>query len=327
MQQEQFLNILEKYRNGTASKAETDLILAYYHAFEFRPDLLTNMSVDDQEMLELEMKNRIDERLAEEEELPVALLARKPPVWLACAASVLLLLVSTFFFWDRKEGSVQKTASAKLDRKVNKLNNFIQLPDGSTVILTAGSTIDYPRSFQNQKVREVHLSGEGYFDIRHLEGKPFIVRTGKLTTTVLGTAFHIKALSGDKSIIVTVTRGRVRLHDQNRTIGDLIPDQQITYNNETQSFIQEMVDADQSALWKTKDLLFEDVTVYNACRLIEDRYKVTIQVEGEKLKEQRFTTTFGKEETLESILISITAFNDAKYELDPKTNTVTISPN
>ncbi|MCE6989772.1 FecR family protein [Dyadobacter sp. CY323] len=327
MQQEQFLKILEKYRTGKATREETDLIKAYYNAFEFRPDILDSMSEMDQETLALEIKRNIDEQAPEKAEIVFPSAQRKLPVWSAYAAAVLVLLVSAFVFFRNTEKAEPEVVYVKSEKKVSKPNNFVQLPDGSTVILTAGSKIDYPDSFDNKKKREVYLSGEAYFDIQRNPAKPFIVHAGKLSTTVLGTAFNIRAWPGDESITVTVTRGRVKVSDQNKIFGTLIPDQQITYNTVNHEAVQQKVNAEKTVEWKSENLLFDDVTVFNAAKLIEERFSVKIRIDGERLKTQRFTTTFGKDETLESVLKSITEFNDARYELDPINKAVIISPN
>ena len=86
----------------------------------------------------------------------------------------------------------------------------VHLPDGSTVVLNTSSRLD------DTKPREVTLIGEGYFDIQKAPGQPFLVHTGKLTTRVLGTTFNIRAYPGDKSIQITVTKGRVQVMNANR---------------------------------------------------------------------------------------------------------------
>lgn len=73
----------------------------------------------------------------------------------------------------------------------------MRLPDGSTVLLNEGSELSYSTSFGKQ-AREVTLTGEGYFDVQHNLSKPFKVLTGNVTTTVLGTAFNIKAYPGSR---------------------------------------------------------------------------------------------------------------------------------
>src|SRR5690606_2859673 len=98
---------------------------------------------------------------------------------------------------------------------INSVNSnehrLLHLPDGSTVIVGVGSKLNYPSSFDSLRTREVYLEGQAYFDIRHNPQKPFIIHTGKVATTVLGTSFNIKAWPEDQDITVTVTRGKVRV--------------------------------------------------------------------------------------------------------------------
>ncbi|TKT86995.1 FecR family protein [Dyadobacter frigoris] len=327
MQKEQFLKLLKKYRSGSATQEEISLLKAYYNAFDIQANVLDNLSDSEQDKLELEIKQHIDTYLLlPENNKPILPLAgRKQQKWLAYAAVVLALLVCTVLLKHNKK-TPEEVSFVKSSRPAAQANNLLQLPDGSTVILSAGSKIDYPDSFDNRKKREVYLTGEAYFDVRHNAEKPFIVHSGKLSTTVLGTAFNVKAMSEDERIIVTVTRGKVKVSDQNTTYAILIPDQQITYNTVKQEAVQSTVDAQKTVEWKMRDLLFDDVTVSNAAGYIGERFRIKIRITDDRLKNQRFTTTFGKDENLESVLKSITEFNDAKYELNLKNKEVVISP-
>ena len=53
----------------------------------------------------------------------------------------------------------------------------ICLPDGSTVILNAGSFLSY-RNDYNSSNRNVTLKGEAYFRVERNESVPFIVNAG-----------------------------------------------------------------------------------------------------------------------------------------------------
>ncbi len=97
------------------------------------------------------------------------------------------------------------------DRSESK---FILLEDSTRVWLNAASSLEFPDEF-NSKAREVYLSGEAYFDVKHADKIPFIIHTGNVSTTVLGTAFNIKAYPGQKNIIVSVSRGKVKVSRKN----------------------------------------------------------------------------------------------------------------
>jgi transmembrane sensor len=67
-----------------------------------------------------------------------------------------------------------------------------RLPDGTEVLLGAGSTLRHPRAFADRS-REVMLEGEAYFTVEHDERRPFRVRAGDLIATDLGTEFLVRA--------------------------------------------------------------------------------------------------------------------------------------
>jgi ferric-dicitrate binding protein FerR (iron transport regulator) len=84
------------------------------------------------------------------------------------------------------------------------------LPDGSTVWLNAGSSIQYEPGF-NGPLREVSLRGEAFFDVVKMPSRPFIVHAGDLRIRVLGTAFNVKSYDEDKTVETTLIRGLVQI--------------------------------------------------------------------------------------------------------------------
>jgi transmembrane sensor len=83
-----------------------------------------------------------------------------------------------------------------------------RLPDGTEVLLGAGSTLRHPRSFAD-RLREVTLEGEAYFAVEHDEHRPFRVRAGDLIATDLGTEFLVQAYPEHQGARVVVRSGTV----------------------------------------------------------------------------------------------------------------------
>ncbi|QNK64678.1 FecR domain-containing protein [Pedobacter sp. PAMC26386] len=116
------------------------------------------------------------------------------------AASFLVIVANNIYFFKHKEKKQnQLTEIINLNGKRNRLI----LPDSSVVYLNTGSKLKYPKHFPATK-RLVELEGEALFDIRHEAKHPFIIQTGKVSTTVLGTSVNVKALPGKDQIAVTV---------------------------------------------------------------------------------------------------------------------------
>jgi transmembrane sensor len=89
----------------------------------------------------------------------------------------------------------------------------IVLADGSRVTLAPRSRLDVSREF-GERERSVRLRGEAYFDVSPKAGAPFVVRTGEITTRVLGTTFDIRRYDTDPTVQVAVMTGRVITHNR-----------------------------------------------------------------------------------------------------------------
>ena len=195
-------------------------------------------------------------------------------------------------------------------------HQFIKLPDGSTVILNDASKLEYPDSFADKNSREVYLTGEAFFDIQHDDSKAFIVHTGKISTTVLGTAFNVKAYPEQNDITVTVTRGKVKVSNDVQLLGILAPDDQITFDKRSQQSKLRAVKSKEVITWAEKDIFFDDVSMLEAAKQLEERFQVEITFKNENIKACRFTATFVRGEDLSQILDVICEFNQAKYTVN-----------
>lgn len=232
--------------------------------------------------------------------------------WVAAACLVIGVSCSLFYFWNGHglEGA-PKTALVSKHILKHALTKIV-LADGSTVILKKGSYLNYPNKFGN-KSREVYLTGEGYFDIKHDPTRPFLVHAGSLTTKVLGTAFNIKSNPYETKIEVTVTRGKVSVSNLNKTLAVLLPNQQLTYNSKSATYLKQATNAKVAVLWKEEDLVLKDIAMYQAVTLLQERYGVEIVLANEEIKDCKFTAYFLNTSSLEQIIKVITQLNNLNY--------------
>lgn len=132
---------------------------------------------------------------------------------LSAAAIILTCLVAGFLFKDELLDHLLSSSNVLVETKPGERLK-LTLPDGSNVTLNAGTRLSYPQRFNHKKREVVLLSGEAYFDIKHDIKKPFIVNADKTRTTVLGTAFNIRAYSFIGDVTVTVASGKVAVNSQ-----------------------------------------------------------------------------------------------------------------
>jgi transmembrane sensor len=240
--------------------------------------------------------------------------------WVQIAASVLVVMACAGIIYLKISRPQVIPVALEEKQNITPQHRLVTLPDGSTVQLNYSSALDYPATFDGLATREVHLKGEGFFDIVHDASRPFIVHTGKLSTTVLGTAFNVKAYHEEKSITVTVTRGKVQVGDGKTTLGIVTPDQQLTFYKPSNEAEQKEVNATKVTDWRSGSIHFDDITLEGAVRQLEERFGVKINWSTEKLKDCRFTASFIMGESLEEIIQVICEFNQSRYRKDEAGN-------
>jgi len=89
-----------------------------------------------------------------------------------------------------------------------------RLPDQSRVVLSANSTLSYPKYLWNRKLQ---LQGEAYFEVK--KGNKFTVKTDDGSVNVLGTRFLVTE-QGD-NLIVSCYEGKVSF--ENKKLTETIP--------------------------------------------------------------------------------------------------------
>ncbi|HEY1062212.1 MAG TPA: FecR domain-containing protein [Daejeonella sp.] len=243
--------------------------------------------------------------------------------WYRSVAAIFIVGLSAMFYLMRS--GIPESQQAKLvfekSKTTNKLvRRFINLPDGSSVILNENSRLEISDSFGTNSKRQVYLSGEAYFDIAYDHSRPFIVYTGKIKTTVLGTAFNIKSSPGDKKVIITVTRGKVKVGDNQKTYNVIVPDEQVVFDESINRPIKKPVKAEKFIEWTNGDIYFDDVSIRDVAKQLQERFQVSIIFSNEQIKSCKFSATFLKSQSLKQILNIIGEFNQIKYQFkDDKT--------
>lgn len=115
----------------------------------------------------------------------------------AVAASVVVFACLAVYFTLLNDSIVEITASTQ---------EKIELPSGSSLVLSKGSFVQYNESDWEDK-RTIELKGEAFFQVE--KGSDFEVQLAKGKINVLGTSFNI--LETDSAIEVICYSGKVRV--------------------------------------------------------------------------------------------------------------------
>jgi len=133
--------------------------------------------------------------------------------YLSVAAAILLVLCSYWFFVSEYGNIPQqpqqvsnRPVEMELRSNTTKMPIAIHLADGSEVTLEPGSTIKYAKGLSG-KERKIILNGNGFFEVKKDITRPFIVVSGEITTTALGTSFRVA--ENEEGVTVKLYTGKV----------------------------------------------------------------------------------------------------------------------
>lgn len=250
--------------------------------------------------------------------------------WSSVGAAAIVLLVAGFWYYQstpRLTGSsIAATTTAEL-ALVERSNTgkhpiTVLLGDGSVVTLEPNSRLTYPRTFAPD-TRLVSLSGEAFFDITKNPKRPFLVRTDRSVTRVLGTSFRVRAFQL-KPVSVLVRTGRVAVYaldkagnspDASTKSDVLLPNQQAEI---TDGVLTKRNVLNRSAVAPIQvgptEITFDDRPVTDVLTTLAQLYEVTIAFDADRLSSCRITTSFA-DETLPERMNSICRAIGATYRI------------
>lgn len=243
----------------------------------------------------------------------------KDRVWLRralpYAAAISIIVLSTFFL------TYKFAVPAPLEYTQLSVSygegKKITLPDGTLVVVNAGSTLIYPKDFTSD-TRTVFLSGEANFDIAKNPEKPFIVKTKYIDVQALGTQFHVQAYPNSRQTKVSLIEGKVKVEtEENKERSYILkPNTQLIYSHNDDKISIIDVDAERFASWQDGYLIFQDASFEDIVQAIERKYKVAINYNGRGMNDHYYHVKFNPDDSLNEVLETLTILvHKSKYEI------------
>lgn len=248
------------------------------------------------------------------------------------AASLIIgtLLVQLFFHQHDKSTEHQLVTSRKasttpISELVTRVNNteidmLINLSDGSQVILSSGSSIQYLKLFDFDK-RNVTLTGKAYFKVKKNPAKPFSVLTGIFATTALGTEFEVNTL-GDHKLVVKLFTVKVKVYTTDKNISFdavfLTPRQLVSINTKDRSvndrsefkLVEKQLTKAVVPLKKVSNLNFENKTLGQVFDILSTVYNIPIEYNKEQIEGLYFTGSVLQTDSIINIINLIANMNE-----------------
>jgi ferric-dicitrate binding protein FerR (iron transport regulator) len=285
MNREELFELIDKWARGEASEQEIKALMNYYYSFRNMPEW-DELQLGNRDQLEAEMEQRLlaGIRRAPQEQVQV-----RRAWWPRMAAAVALIVLAGIlwiYFVDSKKLSAP--VSKGILTTLPGQRRQVKLPDGTQVWLSPASTLQY-LEHSGDNTMQVWLDGEAFFDVQKDASHPFIVVSGELTTTVLGTSFGIQAYPGQSGVGVTVVTGKVAVKEVSvtgtaaagKTAIPLSPNQRAVFNKQTRAIsITGHVDTEQLLLRRNGILKYKGAPLQEVINTLSNYYNVTIHIEG-----------------------------------------------
>ncbi len=251
---------------------------------------------------------------------PVAIqtISRRRFDFLKYAAIWIAVVISAGYFGIqqyKKNQVVAPIAYVTVKSQKGHITTF-KLADSTTVFLNAASKLRFAETFSG-KTREVYLTGEAFFDVKHDKDKPFIIHTDKVKVQVLGTSFNVKAYENDKDLSITVATGKVSVLREAKKQGQahlLLPGDQLALNRANDMFTNSKVNPEDISAWQTGTMVFNKETLENIAHRLERWYGVSFVFENKALALARFQLK-QKNENLQTIMNALSVSGNFHYKM------------
>ena len=177
------------------------------------------------------------------------------------------------------------------------------LSDGTRIWLNSDTRLNYPTNFE-KNVREVEIHGEAYFEVSHDTRKPFIVRTGELTVTVLGTEFNVNTRI-PTHVRTTLVEGKVQVTFKEGIPYILTPGEMASTDVFSGQTTVEQVNIQKYIAWRHGRFCFEEATIEEIMQELSLWYDLQVEYQNQQVKQEKFSGYLPRGESVMSILKKI----------------------
>lgn len=301
MSRHKFGELLQKYLRGECTPEEKTFIEHWYGLLEAEPGEidkeLNSPAVEARLWTQIQRQMDTPDSANEGRVIPLKTARYR---WIGIAASLLLLggwlFVREFIPNVVSTPSLTNRSDADWVEQTNTSTKplAVRLEDGSTVELTARSSLRFPKHFAAEK-RTVYLTGDAFFSIQKMPSRPFYVHTDAVVTKVLGTSFFVRTKPNDRQIRVEVVTGRVTVYKEesgkqpspNEVV--LSPNQAATFFSDKDHFVTGLVDSPKfiqpaDTDRKLLSLQFDDAPLAAVLATLEQAYGIDIALENDQQK-------------------------------------------
>lgn len=326
--------ILNRYLNGSATKAERESVLKWAASSEANREELETLKAQwvfdhlpssaAPEGAIVKMRKRLGR-------------SGSNTRFIIRIAAALFIPLAIFAFYQRLQLNELKDKLSSVNRSITNqadkdsliytvhtgVKGLVDLPDGSKVWLNSGSSIKCPVMFADNQ-RDVELDGEGYFMVKGDPEWPMFIGTKrKITIKVTGTEFNLTSYANDTELRLTLVRGNVAILNEKDHSEILVkPMEEIVIPDRmAPPKLRQQADVHLNTAWKEGFLLFDNTPMDEVIKRMERWYGVKFIVRDTSILNNHFTGEF-KSESLSQVLDFLKKSSFIGYKIEETTVTL-----
>lgn len=206
----------------------------------------------------------------------------------------------------------------------NGLLFSLVLSDGTKINLNSGSRIKFPVAFPKNGNREVFVYGEAYFDVTKDKHRPFIVNSGDIRVSVLGTEFNFSSYKNQNEVTTVLVEGSVSLKPNSNLYDStiLVPGDKGAWSRSMGQMEVEQVNTSLYTGWKNGEVVFRNASFTELLETLERVYDVHIENNNNSITDQTFNARFNRNvERIEDVLDGLQVLAPFEYIIQKEKNT------
>ncbi|MFP4557840.1 MAG: FecR domain-containing protein [Bacteroidales bacterium] len=198
---------------------------------------------------------------------------------------------------------------------------YAMLPDSTTVILNAGSTIKHKKYGWEQR-REVELQGEAYFSVNRSKGDVYINLGDNSVKARFG---RFNVYSRKRMIILECYAGSLEMMVEGMLPKKIRAGQEVRYSQNQTDLKELWIDPSRGATWTRGLFEFRNLPFSHVFEEIERQFDATIHTQGFNPESRLFTGSFTNE-NLNVALEDVCEPNNLHFESKVRTDVIIIQP-
>ncbi|RAJ05186.1 FecR family protein [Chitinophaga skermanii] len=217
------------------------------------------------------------------------------------AACGLLIILVTLYIYHKPANNPAELGWTYFKNSPSQ-RTTIELPDGSTIMLNAGTSIRYAMSAAKDSL-QVYLDGEAFFNVSQHANRAFLVHGGDMHVKVLGTTFNMSYYPEVGKSTVALVQGKISVSAKGDHLVELKPNEAASFDQTSASFATGAFNKEEVLGWQQDQLYFTKANFAEIKQRMKRMYNITL-INRSTVNNMQYTghfTNAGFQQVVESI--------------------------